>query len=223
VPRILIAEDEPRVASFLARGLRASGYTTDVARDGVTALEQARSGGYDLLVLDLGLPRMDGFRVLTAIRQERLRLRVIVLTARDGAEDVVGVLESGADDYMRKPFHFAELLARVKLRLESGDAPNGHVLRYGDLAYDARRRQVTVGENAVAMSPRELALVELFLRNPGQVLPREQLLNQVWGYDFDPGSNVLEVYIGYLRRKLGGKRIQTVRRLGYRLTADGGR
>ena len=216
--RILVAEDEPRVSTFIARGLRANGYVVEAVRDGVQALQRARTGGFDLMVLDLGLPRMDGLRVLTSLRQERVVIRVIVLTARDSAQDAVGALETGADDYLRKPFDFSELLARVRLRLAGDSEAAGSLLCYGDLAYDMRRHSVTVDGTSVPMSPREMALLEVLIQHPEQVLSREQLLSQVWGYDYDPGSNVLEVYVGYLRRKLGTTRIQTVRGIGYRLT-----
>ena len=215
--RILIAEDEARIASFLEKGLRANGFTTDVAPTAELALRRVRDGGYDLLILDLGLPDRDGFEVLRELRADDHELPVIILTARDSARDTVAGLEGGADDYVAKPFRFDELLARVRLRLRGERAAEPTVLRVGDACLDLRTRQVIVGRNAFDLSAREFALAEVFFRHPGQVLSREQLLSQVWGYDFDPGSNVVDVYVGYLRKKLGRARIASVRGMGYRL------
>jgi two-component system copper resistance phosphate regulon response regulator CusR len=219
VSRVLIAEDEPRIAAFLEKGLRAHGFATAVVGDGLTALDRARSGEFDLVLLDLGLPRLDGFAVLRALRAERCGVPVIVLTARDGVQDTVAGLEGGADDYVPKPFRFEELLARVRLRLAGARQPEGTVLTVGDLSLDLRTRRASVRGRTVDLSAREFALAETFLRHPGQVLAREQLLSRVWGYDFDPGSNVVDVYVRYLRRKLGADRIETVRGMGYRLPA----
>ena len=222
--RILIAEDEQRIASFVEKGLRACGFRTTVITDGRAAYESAMSGSHDLLVLDIGLPLMDGFTVLRRLRAARNPLPVIILTARDSVADTVRGLDSGADDYMSKPFRFDELLARIRLRLApAARAPEVTVLRYGDLALDLRTWRAAVGGRTVDLSAREFVLAETFIRNAGQVLSRKQLLSQVWGYDFDPGSNVVEVYVRYLRRKLGAGRIQTVRGVGYRMVewADG--
>ena len=216
--RILVAEDESRIASFIEKGLRAAGMTPTVVHDGSTAYDYAMSGGHDLLVLDVGLPLMDGFAVLRRLREARNAIPVIILTARDSVTDTVAGLEGGADDYMAKPFRFEELLARIRLRLKTDTrAPETTVLRYGDLALDLRSRRAAVGSRTVELSAREFALAEMFLRNPGQVLSREQLLSHVWGYDFDPGSNVVDVYVRYLRKKLGADRIETMRGAGYRL------
>jgi DNA-binding response OmpR family regulator len=214
---ILIAEDEPRIASFLEKGLRANGFATTIVTDGSTAVDQARSGHHDLLVLDIGLPGIDGFTVLAQIRGSGSQLPVIVLTARDSVADTVAGLEGGADDYMAKPFRFEELLARVRRRL--ADRPDGQitVLRHNDLSLDLRTPQATVNGSVVDLSAREYVLAETFLRHPGQVLTREQLLSRVWGYNFDTGSNVVDVYVRYLRRKIGAERILTVRGMGYRL------
>ncbi|MGR7027943.1 response regulator transcription factor [Geodermatophilus sp. URMC 62] len=217
--RVLIAEDEPRIAAFLEKGLRAHGFTTAVVGDGLTALDRARSGEFDLVLLDLGLPRLDGFAVLRTLRAERCDVPVIVLTARDGVQDTVAGLEGGADDYVPKPFRFEELLARVRLRLAGARQTEVTVLTVGDLSLDLRTRRASVRGRTVDLSAREFALAETFLRHPGQVLAREQLLSRVWGYDFDPGSNVVDVYVRYLRRKLGADRIETVRGMGYRLPA----
>ena len=215
--RVLIAEDEPRIAAFVEKGLRANGFATTVVGDGLSALDRARSGEVDLVVLDIGLPVLDGFAVLRALRAERNPVPVIVLTARDGVQDTVAGLEGGADDYMPKPFRFEELLARVRLRLAGPRQAEVTVLTAGDLSLDLRTRRATAGGRTVDLSAREFALAETFLRHPGQVLAREQLLSHVWGYDFDPGSNVVDVYVRYLRRKLGAERIETVRGMGYRL------
>ena len=215
--RILIAEDEPRIASFLEKGLRANGFTTAVAGDGDEALARARSGEFDLLILDIGLPGRDGFSVLSELRRRDRRLPVVILTARDSVGDTVAGLEGGADDYVTKPFSFEELLARVRVRLRGDGAPEETVLRAGDIALDLRTRRASVDGKTVELTAREFTLAETFLRHPGQVLSREQLLSHVWGYDYDPGSNVVDVYVGYLRRKLGASRIRTVRGMGYRL------
>jgi two-component system copper resistance phosphate regulon response regulator CusR len=217
VNRILIVEDEPRIASFLAKGLRANGFTTAVAATGNEALQMAASAQFDLLILDLGLPDKDGMAVLRQLRELDSRIRVIILTARSGVIDTVAGLEGGADDYMPKPFRFEELLARVRLRLSERRTPEDTLLRVGDLALDLRTRRLQVAGRAVELTAREFALAETFFRHPGQVLSREQLLSHVWGYDYDPGSNVVDVYVGYLRKKTGSDRISTVRGMGYRL------
>ena len=215
--RILIVEDEDRISSFVAKGLAAEGFATEVADDGHMAVEVVRSGGFDLVILDLGLPGLDGFSVLRMIRAERHDLPVIILTARESIEDTVAGLSGGADDYMRKPFAFDELLARVRLRLRPAEAQEATVLRAGDVAVDIRTRRALVGDQAIEVSSREFTLLEVFLKHPDQVLSRAQLLSRVWGLDFDPGSNVVDVYVRYLREKLGRDTIETVRGVGYRL------
>ena len=218
--RILLAEDEERIASFVEKGLRSSGFTPTVVADGRQALERALTGEFDLLVLDIGLPTMDGFAVLQRLRAARSTLPVVILTARDSVTDTVAGLDGGADDYIAKPFRFEELLARIRLRLRDDRGPEPTVLSAGDLSLDLRSRRVTVGGRTTELSAREFALAEVLLRHPGQVLSREQLLSGVWGFDFDPGSNVVDVYVRYLRKKLGAERIQTVRGMGYRLAED---
>jgi two-component system, OmpR family, copper resistance phosphate regulon response regulator CusR len=217
VSRILIAEDESRIAAFVEKGLRANGFATTICPDGATALALATSSDYDLLILDIGLPSMDGFTVLRRLREAKSQLPVIILTARDSVSDTVAGLEGGADDYMPKPFRFDELLARVRLRLRTDRTAEVTVLEYGTLSLDLRTRRASVDGRMVDLSAREFALAEVFLRNSGQVLSREQLLSHVWGYDFDPTSNVVDVYVRYLRKKLGPERISTVRGMGYRL------
>ncbi|MEV4469147.1 response regulator transcription factor [Nonomuraea salmonea] len=215
--RILIAEDEARIAAFVEKGLRANGFVTAVVGDGVAAYDLAAAGGFDLLILDIGLPRSDGFTVLRRLREAMVTIPVIILTARDSVSDTVAGLEGGADDYIAKPFAFEELLARVRLRLRADRTPEVTVLRVSDLSLDLRTRRVYVGDRAVDLSTREFALAEIFCRHPDQVLTREQLLSHVWGFDFDPGSNVVDVYVRYLRRKIGPERIETVRGTGYRM------
>ena len=215
--QILVAEDETRIASFIAKGLRSSGYASTTVGTGREAFDLASSGDFDLLVLDLGLPDQDGFTVLRRLREAKVTMPVIILTARTSLSDTVAGLEGGADDYMPKPFRFEELLARIRLRLRAEPAGEVTVLSHGDLSLDLRTRRATAGKHEVDLSAREFALAEVFLRNPGQVLSREQLLSRVWGYDFDPGSNVVDVYVRYLRNKLGAERFVTVRGMGYRL------
>lgn len=217
--RVLIAEDEARIVSFLEKGLRASGYSTFAVATGPDAVAVARDTDFDIMILDLGLPGIDGHEVLQQIRRRGERLPVVILTARDGVEDTVAGLEHGADDYMTKPFRFEELLARLRLRLRDDSAAEPTVLTAGDVSLDLRSRRASVAERVVELTAREFALLEVFLRHPGQVLSREQLLSHVWGYDFDPGSNVVDVYVRYLRRKLGDNVIQTVRGMGYRVEA----
>lgn len=216
--RILVVEDEDRIASFVSKGLKAEGFTPTVVADGVSGLDYALTGPFDLMILDIGLPGLDGFTILERVQAERPELPVIVLTARDSVTDTVQALEGGAADYMSKPFRFAELLARVRLRLRSpAQAAPDDELAAGDVRLDLRRRRAYVGDREVELSARELSLAEVLMSHRGQVLSREQLLSHVWGYDFDPGSNVVDVYVGYLRRKLGAELVTTVRGLGYRV------
>lgn len=215
---ILIAEDDPHITSFISRGLRGAGYDTTEATDGETALLLARTGSFDLVVLDIGLPRIDGFAVLSHLRGEGVSVPVIVLTARDSVIDTVRGLEGGANDYMAKPFQFAELLARVRLRIGDGEQRGaGPLLTHEDLTVDVRARRVTVSGTAADLTSREFALLEVLMAHPGQVLSRDQLIGHVWGMDFDPASNVVDVYVRALRGKIGAERIETVRGAGYRL------
>jgi DNA-binding response OmpR family regulator len=216
--RILIAEDEPRLVSFLEKGLRANGFVTTVAKDGATASLMARDDEFDLLILDLGLPGKDGTEVLRELRSAAQRMPVIILTARDDVSDKVAGLERGADDYVTKPFRFEELLARVRVRLRDERAVESTVLRAGEVVLDLRTRRASTEGRTVDLTAREFTMLEVLIRHAGQVLSREQLLSHVWGYDYDPGSNVVDVYIGYLRKKLAADSIETVRGMGYRLT-----
>jgi DNA-binding response OmpR family regulator len=216
--RILIAEDEPRLSSFLEKGLKAAGYSTTVVDDGLRCAAIARDREFDLLILDIGLPGQNGFAVLRTIRGRGEKLPVLVLTARDEVDDTVTGLDLGADDYVTKPFVFEELLARVRARLRAPETgEQGLELSAGGVRLDVRTRRAEVDDGDVELTAKEFTLLETFLRHPGQVLSREQLLSHVWGYDFDPGSNIVDVYVGYLRRKLGADRFETVRGMGYRL------
>lgn len=217
--RILIVEDEPRLAAFLEKGLRAAGHATTIAANGIAGSALARDEDFDLIVLDLGLPGRDGFEVLRDVRGAGHTLPVIILTARDEAGDRVAGLEAGADDYLGKPFHFEELLARIRLRLRgSGAGEQDQTVSVGGISLDERTRWVTADGSSVELSAREFELLKAFLRHPGQVMSREQLLAHVWGYGYDPGSNVVDVYVGYLRKKLGSNRFETVRGVGYRFS-----
>jgi DNA-binding response OmpR family regulator len=217
VSRILIAEDETRIASFVQKGLGAAGFAVSVATDGPAALAEAQSGQFDLMILDIGLPGRDGFDILQALRGEGNPIAVIVLTARDSAADTLRGLEGGANDYMSKPFRFDELLARVRLRLRDGQSGPVESLHVHGLELDLLTRRISVDGSVHDLSAREFALAEELMRHPGQVLSHEQLLSRVWGLDFDPGSNVVGVYVRYLRAKIGADRIETVRGMGYRL------
>jgi two-component system, OmpR family, response regulator QseB len=219
---ILIAEDEPRIASFIEKGLRSNGFTITVATNGLEALHLAQDNPFDLLILDLGLPQKDGLEVLEELRGQGRTLPVIVLTARDDIHDKVAGLEGGADDYVTKPFRFEELLARIRVRLRHAPtlkAEEKDILQVGVVTLNLRTRQAEVSGHLVELPTREFTMAETFFRHPGQVLSREQLLDRVWGYNYDPGSNVVDVYVGYLRKKLGSDLIETVRGMGYRLRA----
>ena len=216
---ILIAEDEPRISAFVSRGLEAAGYNSTVVEDGAVALEIALAGDVDLLLLDVGLPSLDGFEVLRRLHGQGSSLPVIMLTARSSTRDMVAGLDAGANDYVAKPFKFDEPLARVRSRLRTSSSSTGSIpiiVAAGDVALDMLTRRATVMGREIELSAREFALAEQFLRHPGQVLSREQLLSRVWGLDFDPGSNVVDVYVRYLRAKFGAQRISTVRGAGYR-------
>jgi DNA-binding response OmpR family regulator len=216
---VLIVEDEDRIASFVERGLKAEGFAVQRAADGTTGYALACQEEVDLVILDLMLPELPGERVLERLRASRPDVPVIVLTAKDAIEDRVRNLNAGADDYLTKPFSFAELLARVHARLRSRDQATSTVLQVGEVELDVRSRTARLDAREVSLTAREFALLETFLRHPGQVLSQVQLMDRVWGYDFEPGSNVVEVYVGYLRKKLRPDLIETVRGAGYRFRA----
>jgi DNA-binding response OmpR family regulator len=219
--RILVVEDEPAIADFLRRGLQAEGYSVDCAGDGVEGERRAMSGDVDLVILDVMLPERDGVTVLKSIRGRMPGLPVIMLTARGEIEEKVSALDSGANDYVTKPFSFDELSARVRAHLRSPEQGRATELSVGDIRLDFLTRRVERDEMPVTLSAREFELLAYFMRHPGQVLSKQQILSAVWGYDFDPGTNVVEVYVGYLRRKLavhgGPAPIETLRSVGYRL------
>jgi two-component system, OmpR family, response regulator len=219
---ILIIEHETTFASFIDKGLRAEGYTTTVVPDGVTGLDCATSGEFDLVILDIGLRGFDAFDVLNRLRSRDSMLPVIVLTTRDSAGRIVRGPDGGADDYVPKPFQFATLAVRVRLRLRAGiEGGEVTILEQGRIRLDLRTREAAVADRSEELSNREFSLAEAFLRNPGEVLSREQLLSHVWGYDYDPGTNVVDVYVGYLRKKLGPEVIKTVRGTGYQFDPTG--
>jgi DNA-binding response OmpR family regulator len=221
--KILVVEDETAIADFVQRGLEAEGYAVQCAGDGNEGERQALGGDVDLVVLDLMLPGRDGLSVLDSIRSSKPALPVIVLTAKDTIEDKVAGLDGGAVDYVTKPFSFDELTARIRAHLrEPANGQEATTLDAAGIHVDLLSREVTLGDEAVHLSTREFDLLVFFMRHCDEVLSREQILSAVWGYDFDPGTNVVEVYVGYLRRKLaasgGPARIETLRSVGYRLT-----
>ena len=221
--RILVVEDERKVANFIRQGLAEEGHTVEVAADGGTALDLLEGPPYDLVVLDLMLPKVDGFEILKLARARRLTTPVLVLTARDSVADKVRGLDLGADDYLTKPFSFDEFLARVRALLRRGAAA-GPVLRVADLTLDPSTREVRRGRRRITLTVREHALLEYFMRNAGRVLTRPMLAEHVWGLDFDPESNIVDVYVGYLRRKIDGageaRLLHTVRGAGYALRTE---
>lgn len=215
--RILVAEDEPGISSFVVKGLKAAGHTAHVVEDGTSALWEARSGEFDLLVLDLGLPGMDGLSVLAELRKGGNQMPVVILTARDDVDTLVTGLDLGASDFIAKPFRFDELLARIRSRLRDTGQAESKKYEFGDVMVDATARRVERAGRVVELTAKEFALLETFLAHQGQVLSRQQLLSHVWGYDFETGSNVVDVYVRYLRKKLGSGLITTVRGVGYRM------
>ena len=219
--KLLLVEDEERVASFIKKGLRAHGYTVEWAPNGQDGLRLAMHPDILLVILDLGLPDLDGLEVLENLRERGSRVPVLVLSARGRVNDRVKGLNIGADDYLGKPFAFEELLARVRdnLRLRTAISPS--VLRVGGISIDLLRREVTLDGRTVSLSAREFSLLNAFAANPGQVLSRQELLSMAWGMDFDPQTNLVDVYVRYLRRKLGESIIETVRGAGYCLQVEG--
>jgi len=223
--RILVVEDERKVASFLRQGLQEEGHAVETASDGAAALDLLLEGqGYDLVVLDLMLPKRDGFDVLKSLRERKIQTPVLVLTARDGVADKVAGLDLGADDYLTKPFSFDEFLARVRALLRRGGGQRTPILKLADLSLDPATRTVTRGGRRITLTAREYALLEYFLRNVGRVLTRPMIAQHVWGLDFDTESNIIDVYVGYLRRKIDGegepRLLHTVRGAGYTLATE---
>jgi DNA-binding response OmpR family regulator len=214
--RVLIAEDDPLIGSFLEKGFRGEGFATFLVDTGEQAGRLALTDEFDLMILDMGLPDRDGFHVLQEVRSRGKRLPILVLTGRS-ERDVVSCLEAGADDYMRKPFQFDELLARVRTRLRSPGVEEPATLSAGGVRLDLKTRRATVGDRSVDLTSREFSLLETFLRHVDQVLSREQLLSHTWGYYFDAGTNLVNVYVSSLRKKLGADVIESVRGVGYRL------
>lgn len=221
--RVLVIEDERTLAGFIEQSLRSEGYAVGVRHDGPAGEAAALTGDYALVLLDLTLPGRDGVDVLAALRTRLPELPVIVLTARSAVEEKVRSLDQGATDYITKPFSLEELLARVRAHLRGPHQPQAAMLRAADITLDLRSRRVLRHGHEITLTAREFELLVYLMRHPDQVLSREQILNAVWGFDFDPGTKVLEVYIGYLRRKLGNGAgpppIETVRNVGYRLRA----
>ena len=218
---ILLVEDEKAIADFIARGLEAEGHAVTWVADGIDGEALARTGRFDLILLDLMLPGKDGLEVLASLRREDGSTPVILLTAKGEVADRVAGLDAGANDYVTKPFAFEELVARIRAQLRSPAQGSATELRTGDIELDLLRRRVKRGDVEVLLSAREFDLLAYMMRHPGQVLSREQLLNGVWGYDYDPGTNIVGVYIAYLRRKLAMEGrpdpIETLRSVGYRL------
>ncbi|HMC50693.1 MAG TPA: response regulator transcription factor [Solirubrobacterales bacterium] len=224
---VLVVEDEVKMAALIHRGLTEEGLTVDIAGTGEDALVMARSTGYEAIVLDVVLPGIDGFETCRQLRVDGIWTPVLMLTARGALVDRVAGLDGGADDYLTKPFSFVELLARLRALVRRGQAERPTVIEVGGLKLDPATRQVWRGETEIELSAKEFTLLSVFMRNPGIVLSRTQLLEQAWEYDFEYRSNVIEVYIRYLRRKIdhpfGVRSLETVRGAGYRLRKDGGR
>ncbi len=218
--RIIIAEDEPCIAAFLDEKLRENGFKTTIAEDGYQALNLARNNQYDLLILDLGLPGLEGTEVLEELRGQREEIPIIILTARDEVKDKVSGLEVGTNDYVTKPVNFEELLTQIRFQLRQF-TKNKHeperILKVGNITLDVRSRTVKLGNRRIELPNQEFILLETLMRHPNQALSRDKILNYVWGYNYEAGSNIVDVYVGYLRKKLGRNLIETVRSVGYRL------
>jgi two-component system, OmpR family, response regulator len=223
--KLLVVEDELKMASLLLRGFRSNGHVADVTRTGEDAVWMAAATRYDAIVLDVMLPGMDGFETLAQLREHGRWTPVLMLTARDAVEDRIAGLDVGADDYLTKPFSFAELLARLRAIARRGEVERPTILEIGDLRLDPATRQVWRGTTEIELTAKEFALLEAFMRRPGEVLSRDQLLEQAWDMGYDNRSNVIAVYVNYLRDKIdrpfGANSLETVRGAGYRLRNDG--
>jgi DNA-binding response OmpR family regulator len=217
--RLLVVEDEARLATALQRGLQAEGFAVDVAGDGPAGLELARHGGYDAMILDVMLPGLSGYRVVRQLRAEQKWLPVLMLSAKDGEYDQADGLDCGADDYLTKPFSYVVLLARLRALLRRGAPQRPAVLTVGDLTLDPAGRRVTRAGAEIALTAREYAVLEYLMRRAGEVVSKTELLDHVWDAAVDTAPNAVEVYIGYLRRKVGRDQLETVRGAGYRLAA----
>jgi two-component system OmpR family response regulator len=218
---VLVVEDEPKMASLIQRALTREGYAVDLARDGAEALWAAGETDYDAIVLDAMIPPPDGYDVCRRLREGGSWNPVLMLTARDGVDDRVRGLDAGADDYLTKPFAFSELMARLRALTRRNLGARPVELRVGDLALDTARHQVRKAEEVVELSPKEFSLLELFMRHPDEVLTRSQILDHVWDFAYDGASNVVDVYVGYLRKKVALDELETVRGVGYRLRTAG--
>ena len=218
--RVLIVEDEERLAASTARGLRAEGFEVDVVHDGLDGLWRAKETPYAAIVLDILLPGMNGYKVCAELRQAGVWTPVLMLTAKDGEYDEAEALDTGADDYLRKPFAFVVLIARLRALIRRGATPRPPVLSAGTLRFDPADRSCSRNGVPVALTPREASVLEYLMRRSGQVVSKLELLDAVWGFDFEGEPNVVEVYVGYLRRKIGRAFVQTVRGVGYRVVAD---
>jgi two-component system, OmpR family, response regulator len=219
--RILVVEDEQRLAGAIASGLQAEGFSVDVVHDGLDGLWRAREGQYSAVVLDILLPNMNGYEICATLRAEQIWTPILMLTAKDGEYDEAEALDTGADDFLSKPFSYIVLVARLRALLRRGAPARPAVLAVGDLELDPATRECRRAGQRVPLTPREFALLEALMRRPGEVIPKAQLLDRVWGMDFGGDPNVVEVYVGYLRRKIdepfGQRSLQTVRGVGYRL------
>jgi DNA-binding response OmpR family regulator len=222
--RVLVVEDEVGIAQFISQGLSEAGYAVDMTNDGQSGLDYALAAEYDIIVLDIMLPQMDGLQLLRKMRSQGIKTPVLLLTARDGIEDRVKGLDAGADDYLSKPFAFPELLARLRALLRRPNLQQDAILKVGDLEMDVATREVRRAGKTINLSPREFTLLEYFMRHPRQVLSRTQIIEHTWNFDFYENSNVIDVYVGYLRRKIDQgfdkPLLKTVRGVGYRLSAD---
>ena len=222
--RILVVEDERKVANFIRQGLGEEGYAVDVASNGEEGLAMARDGVHDLIILDIGLPKMNGLQVLQELRRRKVTTPVLLLTVRATIEDKVLGLDAGADDYLTKPFAFQELVARVRALLRRRAEGGPAVLQFADLTLDPARHTAFRGGQKIDLTAKEFALLDYFMRNPGRVLTRTMIIEHVWDYDFDTGTNVVDVYVNYLRKKIDSDRepklIHTIRGVGYVMKAE---